>query len=127
MFDLTNPHNKYYLERLKDPYIRYKFRNSKVELGRFELNTPFINRQDGRMRGTIEEGVGAELNFKKFSLSQTLSGYQGYLDIGDRPLNYKASLNWKGRKFDAKLWYQLGLNDYPYQSLRAGVIYHIAL
>ncbi len=73
------------------------------------------------------EGVGAELNFKKFSLSQTLSGYQGYLDIGDKPLNYKASLNWKGRKFDAKLWYQLGLNDYPYQSLRAGVIYHIAL
>jgi hypothetical protein len=62
LFDLRNPNNKSDLDRLEDLYLRYNWRKSKIEAGRFELNTPFINRQDGRMRGTIEEGVWAEFN-----------------------------------------------------------------
>lgn len=62
LFDISNPKNTSDLDRLEDLYIRYHYRKSKVELGRFELNTPFLNRQDGRMRGTIEEGAWLELN-----------------------------------------------------------------
>jgi hypothetical protein len=62
LFDINNPGNRTDISRLEDLYIRYRYKSSKMELGRFELNTPFINRQDGRMRGTIEEGVWMEWN-----------------------------------------------------------------
>lgn len=62
LFDINRPDNKMDLDRLEDLFIRYNYGKSKIELGRFEINTPFINRQDGRMRGTIEEGVWAEVN-----------------------------------------------------------------
>jgi hypothetical protein len=71
------------------------------------------------------EGIGAELNMKIFSVSQTFSGYRGYLDIGDQPLVYKGSLIWKRRKLDAKVWYQWGIHDFPYKSIRLGIIYHL--
>ena len=72
-------------------------------------------------------GAGAELISDKISFSQSISGYRGYLNIGDRPVVYKASLQWNRRRLDAKIWYQWGLNDFPYQSVRAGVVYHIAI
>lgn len=62
LFDISNPGNRTDISRLEDLYIRYRYKLSKLDLGRFELNTPFINRQDGRMRGTIEEGVWVEWN-----------------------------------------------------------------
>lgn len=62
LFDINNPKNTKDLDRLEDLYLKYNFRKSWAMAGRFELNTPFINRQDGRMRGTIEEGVYAEFN-----------------------------------------------------------------
>ncbi len=62
LFDLTDPGNTSDLDRLEDLYVRYTWRKSKLEAGRFELNTPFINRQDGRMRGTIEQGAWLEMN-----------------------------------------------------------------
>ena len=62
LFDINNPNNTKDLDRLEDLYLKYNFRKSWAMAGRFELNTPFINRQDGRMRGTIEEGVYAEFN-----------------------------------------------------------------
>jgi len=72
-------------------------------------------------------GFGAELANKKFSFSQSISGYRGYLDIGDRPLVYKSSFQWKRRKLDGKIWYQWGVNDFPFQSVRVGVVYHLAM
>ncbi len=72
-------------------------------------------------------GIGAELNFNSFSFSQSLSGYHGYLDNGDQPLVYKASLQWKRRKLDGKIWYQWGLHDFSYQTVRVGVVYHLAM
>ncbi len=71
------------------------------------------------------EGVGAELGLGKFSLTQTVSGYRGYLDIGDQPLVYKGSLQVHRRKLDFKIWYQWGIHDFPYKSIRAGVVYHL--
>ena len=60
LFDISNPSNKKDLDRLEDLYVKYSFSKTMLQLGRFELNTPFINRQDGRMRGTIEEGAWFE-------------------------------------------------------------------
>lgn len=72
-------------------------------------------------------GAGLEIKNSKFSFTQSLSGYRGYLENGDRPMVYKTSLQWKRRRIDAKLWYQWGLNDFPYHSIRAGLVYHVAL
>ena len=62
LFDINNPKNTKDLDRLEDLYLKYHLRKSWAMAGRFELNTPFINRQDGRMRGTIEEGAWVEMN-----------------------------------------------------------------
>lgn len=105
LFDLTNPYNKRDLDRLEDLYIRYNYRNSKVEFGRFELNTPFINRQDGRMRGTIEEGLWVEwkeikdLKFEggwiwRISPRSTIAWY----DVEDSYGVYPGGVNEYGKK-----------------------------
>jgi hypothetical protein len=105
LFDLTNPGNKYDLDRLEDLYVRYKYRQSKIELGRFELNTPFINRQDGRMRGTIEEGVWIEWNewknvkleggwIRRISPRSTVKWY----DVADSYGVYPSGVNEDGTK-----------------------------
>ncbi len=62
LFDVADPANRWELHRLENLFIRYRFRSSKIDVGRFELNTPFINAQDGRMRSTMEEGAWVEVN-----------------------------------------------------------------
>jgi len=57
LFDITNPHNKSDLDRLENLYLRYYFPKSWIQIGRMDIHTPFLNRQDGRMRGTLEEGI----------------------------------------------------------------------
>lgn len=44
-----------------------------AQAGRIELNTPYINPQDGRMRPTVEEGIWVEL--KPFKKLQFNTGY----------------------------------------------------
>ncbi len=107
LFDLTNPSNRNDLDRLEDLYVRYKFRKSKIEFGRFELNTPFINRQDGRMRGTIEEGIWGEWNewkyfkmeggwIRRISPRSTVKWY----DVADSYGVYPSGVNEFGTKSD---------------------------
>jgi hypothetical protein len=69
-------------------------------------------------------GGGADFTFKKITLSQSLAGYNGYLNIGDKPLVYRASLRLNNPHFDWKISYQWGLNDYAFQRVRVGVIFH---
>lgn len=70
-------------------------------------------------------GLGADINFKRVIISQSLAGYSGYLDIGDKPLVFRASLRIKNPHFDWKVSYQWGLNDYSYQRFRVSLIWHI--
>ena len=70
-------------------------------------------------------GVGTDFTFNRFQISQSLAGYSGYLDIGDKPLVYRASVRLKNPRFDWKLSYQTGLNDYPFQRFRLSLIWHI--
>lgn len=116
LFDINNPKNTKDLDRLEDLFLKYHLRTSWVMAGRFELNTPFVNRQDGRMRGTIEEGVWLEVNEIKnvriesgwlwmISPRSTISWYQledsyGVYPMGLNPdgskSNYKNNISSEG-------------------------------
>ena len=57
LFDITNHNNKNDLDRLEELYIKYTYSKSSVTVGKININTPFLNPQDGRMRPTCEEGI----------------------------------------------------------------------
>lgn len=57
LFDIENHSNKRDLDRLEELYLKYTLSKSSIAIGKINLNTPFFNPQDGRMRPTIEEGV----------------------------------------------------------------------
>lgn len=72
-FDVTNPKNKHDLDRLEDLFLKYSYRKNSITIGRMELNTPFMNLQDGRMRPTLEEAVW--LNIHQFKKIKFNGGY----------------------------------------------------
>lgn len=57
LFDVENHANKKDLDRLEELYVKYNFSKSAIAIGKININTPFVNPQDGRMRPTIEEGA----------------------------------------------------------------------
>ncbi|MCE3260428.1 MAG: hypothetical protein K0S12_2069, partial [Bacteroidetes bacterium] len=57
LFDLEDYDNKNDLDRLEELFLKYTFSKSSITVGKINLNTPFFNPQDGRMRPTLEEGV----------------------------------------------------------------------
>jgi hypothetical protein len=65
LFDVENHTNKNDLDRLEELYLKYNFRKSAVTFGKININTPFFNPQDGRMRPTVEEGVWLSLKESK--------------------------------------------------------------
>jgi hypothetical protein len=65
LFDVENPGNKNDLDRLEELYLKYNFSKSAVTIGKININTPFLNPQDGRMRPTIEEGIWLNINESK--------------------------------------------------------------
>ena len=50
LFDITDPLNKYNLSRMEELYLKYQFKAVQATVGRQFIKTPFINKQDGRMR-----------------------------------------------------------------------------
>jgi len=64
LFDITNPGNKFDLDRMEELYIKYSIKNTQLTVGRQFINTPFINKQDGRMRPTIVEGIYLQSKIK---------------------------------------------------------------
>lgn len=70
LFDVENPANKNDLDRLEELYLKYNFSKSAITVGKININTPFLNPQDGRMRPTIEEGIWLNINeSKKFGVN----------------------------------------------------------
>lgn len=65
LFDIEDPKNKHDLDRLEELYLKYNFSKSYVTVGKININTPFLNPQDGRMRPTIEEGVWLSIGESK--------------------------------------------------------------
>jgi outer membrane porin, OprD family len=64
LFDITNPKNRYDLDRMEELYLKYRIKNTQLSLGRQYISTPFINKQDGRMRPTVVEGVYLQSKIK---------------------------------------------------------------
>lgn len=65
LFDVEDPKNKHDLDRLEELYLKYSFSKSNITVGKININTPFINPQDGRMRPTISEGVWLSIGESK--------------------------------------------------------------
>jgi len=70
-------------------------------------------------------GLGLDFRSGKILLSQSLGGYNGYLNLGDKPMVYRASLRLLNKKIDWKFSYQLGLRDYDFSRYRVGVVVHL--
>jgi len=64
LFDITNPGNKLDLKRMEELYVKYHIKNTQLIAGRQFIKTPFINKQDGRMRPTIVEGIYLQSKIK---------------------------------------------------------------
>ena len=65
LFDSEDPNNKNDLDRLDELYLKYNLFKSAITVGKININTPFLNPQDGRMRPTIVEGVWLNINESK--------------------------------------------------------------
>jgi len=107
LFDITNPGNKAALDRLEELYIRYRIKNSQLIMGRQFINTPFINKQDGRMRPTVVEGIYLHSKIEnnwavevgwltRMSPRSTVSWY----DTGESIGIYSPGVNTDGTKSD---------------------------
>ncbi len=125
LFDIENPDNHRDMDRLEELYLKYNTKNGHLIVGRQLINTPLINIQDGRMRGTGVEGLWLDQSIRKkikiqgglltaFSPRSTTKWYKGAESIGiysqgvntdGTPSNFQgnislpyvgvASINWK--------------------------------
>jgi hypothetical protein len=105
LFDVNNANNKKDIDRLEEFYLKYRYKNASVTLGRQLLNTPFINLQDGRMRPTGVEGIWMELNeVKKIKIEGGLlyavspRGTTKWYSIGESMGIYPTGVNADGTK-----------------------------
>jgi hypothetical protein len=65
LFDIENPDNHRDMDRLEELYLKYNLKGGKLLIGRQLINTPLINIQDGRMRGTGVEGLWLDQTLHK--------------------------------------------------------------
>lgn len=65
-------------------------------------------------------GVGIDFDFKDFFVTQTVCGYTGYMNNGDKPLVYRMDFGIKMGNAALVLGYEQGIRDFPFQSVRAG-------
>lgn len=106
LFDITDPENRNDLDRLENLYLNYRYKNFNFRIGRQEVHTPFLNKQDGRMRGTLEEGIWLSLDdVKGFSMEG------GYL----RAISPRSTVNWY-RISESMGVYPAGVNIYGQKS-----------
>ncbi|MBK7309400.1 MAG: outer membrane porin, OprD family [Sphingobacteriaceae bacterium] len=70
LFDIEHPSNGNDLDRLEELFLKYNLSKSSITIGKININTPFVNPQDGRMRPTLEEGVWLNIGeSKKFGFN----------------------------------------------------------
>jgi hypothetical protein len=62
LFDLLNPSNHTDLDRMEELYIAYHFGSSQIKLGKIDIYSPLINRQDTRMKSYVIRGIWGEIH-----------------------------------------------------------------
>jgi outer membrane porin, OprD family len=65
LFDVEDPDNQEDMDRLEELYLKYNLKKGHLILGKQLINTPLINIQDGRMRGTGVEGLWLDQKLNK--------------------------------------------------------------
>jgi hypothetical protein len=79
------------------------------------------NRGDYFQNDAIVYGVGLNLKFSKFELNNSLDGYSGYINNGDRPVVFRSALKTQFKSIiNCKILFQHGIRDFPYNTIRAG-------
>lgn len=112
LFDIRDPENHHDLDRLENLYLNYNYKKFNLRIGRQEVHTPFLNKQDGRMRGTLEEGIWLSLDDLK---GWSLEG--GYI----RAISPRSTKDWF-KISESMCIYPAGLNIYGQKSMYPGHI-----
>jgi len=73
----------------------------------------------------LSYGLGAALRFRQWSITQSISGYQGYLDNGDHPVTYQIDVNTRLKMLGYGFGYTAGIRDFPYHSFRFSTFFYI--
>ncbi len=61
-----------------------------------------------------------------FNFENTLSGYSGWMNNGDKPLVYSSKLIYKQPNINIFVQYQYGIKDFPYHHIQAGVAFTLS-
>lgn len=68
-------------------------------------------------------GFGLNFQFSKFELNNSLDGYSGYIDNGDRPVVFRSIFRSQFKSIiNCKIMFQHGIRDFPYNTVRAGFV-----
>ncbi len=70
-------------------------------------------------------GAGADLKWKKWTLSNSISGYSGYKHERDKPMVYTFDLNHKLKKNTIRMQYLYGIRDWKYQTIKISYIINL--
>lgn len=65
LFDVTRPDEKLDLDRLEELFVKYENKKWKVQVGRFDFESPLMNASDGRMKPYVYSGIEIDYDFKK--------------------------------------------------------------
>ncbi|KAF2519134.1 hypothetical protein E0W68_05015 [Flavobacterium salilacus subsp. salilacus] len=77
LFDLNNPDNYYDLDRMEELFLKYRYKNSYIAVGKIPLEYhPLINKSDGRMKGFAFKGINCHIVVDS-TLSVDVSGLNG--------------------------------------------------
>ncbi len=68
LFDLEHPGNYTDLDRLEELYIDYNHQHWNATIGKMEIETPIVNKHDGRMKPKVFLGIKSEYDSDKFGL-----------------------------------------------------------
>jgi hypothetical protein len=131
-FDFSLGKDLFFTEKFLDK-IRF---HGMIGFYSWQMNIP-----ENRQNDAILFGVGLDMFFHGFYFNNSLDGYSGYfgnelvvvgdkeepVSFKDRPVVYRLDLVKHTNHFDYGLGYQLGLNDFIYQSLKVSLIYHFTL
>lgn len=70
-------------------------------------------------------GIGADLKWSRWTVSNSLSGYSGYKNENDRPMVYTFDINHTFKNKIIRLQYLYGIRDWLYQTIKVSVIFDL--
>ncbi len=103
-----------------------KIRNSSLKsirphgmLGFYAWQT---NLGDYLQNDAVVYGFGVNFQFSSFEINNSLDGYSGYIDNGDRPVVFRSVFRSQFNSvINCEILFQKGFRDFPYTTLRAGI------